>query len=76
MITKPELAELRAKLPRGYYSKLQEKTNLSKTTIYYALSGIRVNDKVIEAAARLIQERELKKSEIRDIIQPPKPSSL
>lgn len=71
MITKAELAELRAMLPRGFYSKLKEMTQLSQTTIYYALYGIRQNDTVIEAAATLILERKQKSSEIRDILQPP-----
>lgn len=71
MITKSELAELRAMLPRGFYSKLKEMTQLSQTTIYYALNGIRQNDAVIEAAASLIRERQQKTSEIRDMLQPP-----
>ena len=71
MITKAELAELRAMLPRGFYSKLKERTQLSQTTIYYALNGIRENDTVIEAAAILIKERQQLKTEIRDILQPP-----
>ncbi|MFA6352016.1 MAG: hypothetical protein WCW86_06790 [Bacteroidales bacterium] len=75
MMTKTELEKLRARLPRGYYSKLMKKTHLSKTTIYYALNGIRENDQVLEAAARLIQEREQIKSEILDIIHLPNSSN-
>lgn len=71
MITKAELAELRALLPRGSYSKLKEMTQLSSTTIYYALNGHRENDAVIEAAASLVRERQQKTSEIRDILQTP-----
>lgn len=70
MISKDELAELRAKLPRGSISKLCERTNLGRTTVYYALNGIRENDIVLEAAAHLIKEREAKKSEIRNLLQP------
>ena len=57
---KEDIQKMKKWLPRGYAKRIYDETGISFVTIYAVFAGRSTNDKVIEAAMRIVAEEKAK----------------
>lgn len=62
MLTKKEIKDLKARLPRGYFKKTIQRSGLSERTVAKFFSGDSYNIDVHNAAVEVAEEYEAQKS--------------
>ncbi len=64
MLTKKEIKDLKARLPRGYFRKTIERSALSERTVAKFFSGESYNLAVHQAAVEVAEEYEAQKNAV------------